>query len=82
MGKFIVEFYEKSNGKIPVEEFLLNLDIKMRAKVVELIKILQEKGNMLREQLKKSQKTPKIEIERAMVYRSDYPERKEENEKV
>lgn len=49
MDKFTVEFYEKGNGDIPVEEFLDGLNIRMKAKSVGLIKILQEKGNLLRE---------------------------------
>ena len=49
MDKFTVEFYEKENGDIPVEEFLDSLNIRMKAKSVGLIKILQEKGNLLRE---------------------------------
>ena len=49
MDKFTVEFYEKENGDIPVEEFLDGLNIRMKAKSVGLIKILQEKGNLLRE---------------------------------
>lgn len=44
MDKFTVEFYEKENGDIPVEEFLDGLNIRMKAKSVGLIKILQEKG--------------------------------------
>ena len=49
MDKFTIEFYEKENGDIPVEEFLLSLNVKMRAKLVGIMKILQEKGNFLRE---------------------------------
>lgn len=49
MDKFAVEFYEKENGDIPVEEFLDGLNVKMKAKLVGLIEILQEKGNFLRE---------------------------------
>lgn len=49
MDKFTVEFYKKENGDIPVEEFLDGLNVKMKAKSVGLIKILQEKGNLLRE---------------------------------
>ena len=49
MDKFTVEFYEKENGDIPVEEFLDGLNVKMKAKLVGLIEILQEKGNLLRE---------------------------------
>lgn len=49
VDKFTIEFYEKENGEIPVEEFLLGLDIKMRAKVLGIMGILQERGNQLRE---------------------------------
>lgn len=49
MDRFTIEFYEKENGDIPVEEFLLSLNVKMRAKLVGIMKILQEKGNSLRE---------------------------------
>ena len=121
MGKFIVEFYETENGNIPVEEFLKMLDVKMRAKLLWIIKILQEKGNRLREPyskhlddgifelrgkvgsdisrvlyffyynkkiiltngfIKKTQKTPKTEIDKAKKYRSDYLERIDKNEKI
>ena len=121
MGKFIVELYETENGNIPVEEFLKMLDVKMRAKLLGIIKILQEKGNRLREPyskhlddgifelrgkvgsdisrvlyffyynkkiiltngfIKKTQKTPKTEIDKAKKYRSDYLERIDKNEKI
>ena len=121
MGKFIVEFYETENGNVPVEEFLKMLDVKMRAKLLGIIKILQEKGNRLREPyskylddgifelrgkvgsdisrvlyffyynkkiiltngfIKKTQKTPKMEIDKAKKYRSDYLERIDKNEKI
>ena len=121
MGKFIVEFYETENGNIPVEEFLKMLDVKMRAKLLGIIKILQEKGNRLREPyskhlddgifelrgkvgsdisrvlyffyynkkiiltngfIKKTQKTPKTEIDKAKKYRSDYLQRIDKNEKI
>ena len=121
MGKFIVEFYETENGNIPVEEFLKMLDVKMRAKLLGIIKILQEKGKRLREPyskhlddgifelrgkvgsdisrvlyffyynkkiiltngfIKKTQKTPKTEIDKAKKYRSDYLERIDKNEKI
>lgn len=111
MDKFEVIFYEKENGGRPVEDFLDSLDIKMRAKLLGLLEILEEKGNMLREPytkylddgifelravsgnnisrvmfffyyngriiltngfIKKSQKTPKKEIELAKDRREDY----------
>ena len=49
MKKFEVIFYEKADGECPVEEFLLLLDNKMRAKMIGLLEILEEKGNFLRE---------------------------------
>ena len=121
MDKFTIEFYEKENGDIPVEEFLLSLDKKMRAKLLGIMGILQEKGNQLREPyskhlddgifeirgkigndisrvlyffyyegkiiftngfVKKTQKTPRLEIEKSQKYRKDYIERCEKNEKI
>lgn len=114
MDKFTVEFYEKENGEKPVELFLNKLDIKMRSKLLMILKILQEKGNLLSEPyskhlddgifeirgkvgsdisrvlyffyfggkiivtngfIKKTQKTPSKEIEKAKCYRKDYLER-------
>lgn len=114
MSDFEVILYEKENGEIPVENFLDNLPIKMKAKVVGLIQILQEFGNDLRQPyskhledgifelrtkqgrditrvlyffyfdkkviltngfVKKTQKTPKSEIQKAKKYRNDFMER-------
>ena len=114
MDKFTVEFYEKENGEKPVELFLDKLDIKMRSKLLMILKILQEKRNLLSEPyskhlddgifeirgkvgsdisrvlyffyfggkiivtngfIKKTQKTPSKEIEKAKCYRKDYLER-------
>lgn len=49
MAIFQLIVYEKTNGEVPVEEFLDSIDPKMRAKIYGLMEILQEKGNMLRE---------------------------------
>ena len=49
MPKFEVEFYEKDNGEQPAKEFLLSLDVKMRAKMVNTIAILSDNGYELRE---------------------------------
>ena len=49
MNDYTVVFYEKGNGECPVEGFLESLDIKMRAKLIGLLEILEEKGNYLRE---------------------------------
>ena len=48
MTKFEVIFYEKENGDCPVEDFLLSLDMKMKAKMVGLLELLEEYGNQLR----------------------------------
>ena len=116
MPEFEVEFYEKENGEQPAKEFLLSLDIKMRAKMVNTISILADNGFELREPyskhlsegifelrakvgsditrvlyffyvykhiiltngfVKKTQKTPPGEIEKAKKYRADYLRRKE-----
>ena len=49
MDKFTVEFYEKEDGEKPVELFMDSLDVKMRSKLLMILKVLQEKGNQLRE---------------------------------
>ena len=121
MQKFNVLFYEEENGKRPVEEFMLKLDLKMRAKLSGLINVLSEKGNALREPyskqleggifelrcsvgnnitrvlyffyhegkivltngfIKKTQKTPRKEIELAKNRRKKYIERIEKNERI
>lgn len=54
MKKFEIIFYETVRGECPIEKFLNSLDKKMRAKLVGMIEILEEKGNMLREPYSKS----------------------------
>lgn len=54
MSKFEVIFYEKENGDCPVEEFIDSLETKMRAKMVGMLELLEEKGNQLREPYSKS----------------------------
>ena len=49
MDKFEVEFYTKANGEKPAKDFILGLHVKMRAKVLGIINVLEEKGNQLRE---------------------------------
>ena len=46
---FDLEFYELPNGRKPVEEFVLSLSPKMQVKAYDSLKILEEKGNALRE---------------------------------
>ncbi len=48
MGGFIAEFYENGD-EIPVKDFLDSLNVKMRAKLLMEIKLLEEKGTLLRE---------------------------------
>ena len=114
--KFEVNFYEKDNGEQPAREFILSLDKKMIAKMLDTIKLLQDNGYQLREPyskhiddgifelrakvgsnisrvlyffyvgeniiltngfIKKTQKTPRSEIEKAKKYRLDYIQSKE-----
>ena len=49
VNSFEILFYEKENGSVPVQEFLLSLNIKMRAKMVRTIELLETYGNDLRE---------------------------------
>ncbi len=116
MQQFEIVFYKKEDGREPVKEFFLSTDIKMRAKMLRTIQLLQVNGNDLREPeskhledgifelrakvgsdisrvlyffvigqriiltngfIKKKQKTPKAEIERAKRYREDYLRREE-----
>ena len=111
MDKFEVIFYETEKGEIPVIEFLDGLDVKMRAKMVRTIKMLEDNGNSLREPhskplgdgifelrakvasdisrvlyfffighravltngfVKKTDKTPAEEIDKAKRYREDF----------
>ncbi len=53
MKNFEVEFYEDNNGHVPVEDFLLSLDTKMRAKALLTISLLQTNGYDLREPFSK-----------------------------
>lgn len=113
-----IEFYEKENGEIPVQDFLLSVDKKMRAKAFKEIDLLEEYGTNLREPyskaiksgifelrikvatdisrvfyfffdgkkivltngfIKKTQKTPEREIEKALQYKADYERRKKDD---
>ena len=51
---FVVEYYEKSDGTYPAEEFILSQDIKMQTKLFRLLELLELKGNELREPYSKS----------------------------
>lgn len=43
-----MDFY-KANGEKPAKDFIFGLDDKMRVKVLGIIYVLKEKGNLLRE---------------------------------
>lgn len=114
--RFEVEFYETTSGEQPARDFLLSLDKKMRAKMADMISILEDNGYELREPysrhlsegifelrakvgsditrvmyffyvdrriiltngfVKKTQKTPRAELERAKKYRADYLRKQE-----
>lgn len=49
MQEFEVNFYRKTDGKCPVEEFLSTLDMKMRAKIIMCAALLEKNGPQLRE---------------------------------
>ncbi len=51
---FEVEYYEKSDGTHPAEEFILSQDVKMKIKLFRLLELLELKGNELREPYSKS----------------------------
>lgn len=107
-------FYDKEDGKVPVEEFLNSLSPKLLAKTLKNIDLLEKFGNNLREPfskklvdgifelitkqssditrilyffvidkkivltngfVKKSNKTPKFEIELAIKYKKDFERR-------
>ncbi len=53
MGCFQVDFYKDAHGIKPVGIFIRNLDIKMKAKVIANLHLLEEYGNLAREPLSK-----------------------------
>ena len=53
MQKFRVDFYKEENGSKPLGDFIRSLDIKMKAKVVADLHLLEEFGNHAREPLSK-----------------------------
>lgn len=111
---FEVEYYEKSDGSRPAEEFILAQDKKMQAKIFSVLTFLESEGPKLREPyskslgdgifevrakqgsdisrvlyffvvgrkiiltngfIKKTQKTPQGEIDKAKRYRIDYQQK-------
>ena len=43
MGPFVVDFYETRDGQRPAEDFLDELDIKMRSKLVMTLRFYRNK---------------------------------------
>lgn len=113
---YAVEYFERPDGSRPAEEFILEQDFKMQAKLFMALEFLEERGPMLREPfskplgegifeirakqgsdisrvlyffvvgkkviltngfVKKTQKTPAREIEKAKKYRAEYLNRME-----
>lgn len=113
-----VEFYKKENGKVPVLDFMLSLQPKLRAKAFSDIELLKQHGDCLKEPyvkpikgkknkglyelrikfssdiarifyftyynhkyvllhgfVKKTIKTPRAEIDKALKYKEDYERR-------
>ncbi len=62
-----IEYYQKENGEIPVLEFLLTLEPKMRAKARSMIGLK-----------KKTNKTPSNELDKALRYMKDFERREAE----
>ena len=116
MAKAQAIFYDLPDGSYPAQEFIDSLDIKMQAKMIRTIALLQENGTDLRMPysehlddgifelrakvgsnisrvmyfffdggkailthgfIKKTQKTPPAEIDKAKRYRKEYFSRKE-----
>lgn len=48
MEEFEIEFFEKDDGTEPAKEFLMGLDVKMRAKMLRTIDLLATNGTDLR----------------------------------
>lgn len=113
---YAVEYFERPDGSRPAEEFILEQDFKMQAKLFMALEFLEERGPMLREPfskplgegvfeirakqgsdisrvlyffvvgkkviltngfVKKTQKMPAREIEKAKKYRAEYLNRME-----
>lgn len=49
MSNFKAEFYETNDNEKPAKDFILSQDNKMQAKLFQLVTILEEYGNALRE---------------------------------
>ena len=50
---YAVEYFERPDGSRPAEEFILEQDFKMQAKLFMALEFLEERGPMLREPFSK-----------------------------
>lgn len=48
MENFEIDFFHLDNGECPVEEYLNGTEVKMRAKILRTIGLLETNGNMLK----------------------------------
>ena len=53
MTNFEVDFYKDSNGNKPLASFIKGLEVKLKAKVIANLHLLEEYGNLAREPLSK-----------------------------
>ena len=53
MERFTVDFYREEDGTKPVGQFIRTLPIRMKAKVIGDLHLLEEYGNLAREPLSK-----------------------------
>ena len=53
MSRFSVDFFKDEDGTKPVADFIRSLNVKLRAKVIADLHLLEEYGNMAREPLSK-----------------------------
>ena len=49
MSKFIIEFFEKSDGTYPEEEFILSQNLKTKSRLYCTLAALETDGNNIRE---------------------------------
>ena len=49
MSKFVIEFFEKSDGTYPAEEFILSQNLKMKSILYRTLAVLETDGNNIRE---------------------------------
>ena len=48
MENFKILFYDKPDGSEPAKDFILSMNVKMRAKMLKTIELLSTNGNNLR----------------------------------